>query len=100
MSRAFYTDYVRHSLRFYTRNRNPIPTFKTEADEKNWWACHNVLSQYNQTVLNVIVSVFSGYDTLADEVYNISLKYGINQNVIWDWLKRIEKEIAVKRGLL
>ena len=44
--------------------------------------------------------VYGGYDTLADEVYNVSKKYSINQNIIWDIMKDFEKNVAKQRGLI
>jgi hypothetical protein len=97
--RPFYSDYVRHALRFYTRNLQ-ITRFKTEADHDNWYSCHNVLKDYSDRDRNIIVSVYSGYDTLADNVYETSKEFGINQNVIWDIMKDFERKVAQERKLI
>lgn len=98
MSKVYYTDYVRHALRFYTRNGNP--EFHTEVDKNNWYACHNAFKGYSDKAKAILVSVYSGYDTLADEVYNTAKKYQINQNQIWDMMKEFERKVAKRRGLL
>lgn len=100
MSRPFYSDYVKHSLRFYSRNCSEQPSFKTDADKNNWWACDIVLRHYSEEHRSMLLSVYSGYDTLPDEVYNASKKYNVNQTIIWDLMKKVEREIARERGLL
>lgn len=99
MNRPFYSEYVRHCLRFYTRNLK-IDRFNTEVDQNNWWACEKVIKDYSDTDRDIIITVYSGYDTLADNVYETSKKHNINQNIIWDLMKDIERKIAKRRGLL
>lgn len=100
MSRPFYSDYVRHCLRFYSRNAITCPNFKTEVDKANWWCCHKALSKYPVKTKQILLSVYSGFDTLPDEVYNASKKWEIEQNEIWDLMKEVERAIAKRRGLL
>ena len=99
MNKPFYTDYVRHALRFYSRNLS-ISHFKKEVDKDNWLACHNVISSYDDRDKNILVYVYGSYDTLADNVYEIAKKYSINQNIIWDMMKEFERKIAVERSLI
>ena len=99
MTRPFYSEYVRHALRFYTRNLSR-PNFKTEVDKNNWQACFNVIKEYSDTDRNIIVLVYGGYDTLSDNVYETAKKYSMNQAIIWDMMKDLERKIARKRGLL
>ena len=103
MSKAYYTDYVRHAIRFYSRNSgseiNHI-SFKSDVDKKNWYACHNALKGYTDKDKEILMSVYMGYDTLADEVYNTSNKFQIHQNQIWDMMKEYERKVAKRRDLL
>lgn len=99
MSKKYYTDYVRHALRFYTRYLDR-PTFTSDAAKSNWEACHSVLRKYPIIDYDILTTVYSGHDTLADEVYNASKKYNIDQDVIWDLMKEVERKIAHRRGLL
>lgn len=99
MNRPFYSEYVRHCLRFYTRNRT-LPTFKSEADKNNWYACATVLKGCTDRDRDIIFEVYSGFDTLADNVYVVSKKYDIEQAIIWDLMKAIERKIAKRRGLM
>jgi hypothetical protein len=48
----------------------------------------------------MIVAVYSERDTLADNVYVTAKKYDINQAIIWDILKALERDVAVRRGLI
>ena len=99
MNRPFYSEYVRHCLRFYARNLE-IRHFNTEVDKNNWWACDKVIKEYSDTDRIIIIEVYSGYDTLADNVYETAKKHCINQNIIWDMMKDLERKIAKRRGLL
>ena len=104
MNRPYYSEYVRHMMRFYARSLrdNPIghPHFKTEVDKNNWFACHSVVKHYSDIDKDILVSVYGGYDTLPDEVYNMAKKYRINQNIIWDLMKEFERRLAHRRGLI
>lgn len=100
MSRTFYTEYVRHAMRFYSRNLDATPPFKSEADKENWMSCHAVVKTYTDKDKDILISVYGGFDTLPDEVYGASKRFGVHQNIIWDMMKDFERKIARKRGLL
>ena len=99
MNKPFYTEYVRHALRFYSRNLTQT-YFKTEVDRNNWLTCHSVIRRYSERDKDILVYVYGSYDTLADNVYTIAKRYCINQSIIWDMMKEFEREIARERGLL
>ncbi len=99
MNKPFYSDYVRHALRFYTRNLS-LTLFKNKVDELNWKACHDVFQTYSNKDKDILVYVYGSYDTLADNVYEASLKHNVNQNVVWDMMKEFERKIAKRRELL
>ena len=99
MNKPFYTDYVRHALRFYSRNLS-ISSFKKGVDKENWLACCEAIRSYSDRDKDILVYVYGSYDTLADNVYAMAKKYSINQNIIWDMMKEFEREIAEKRGLI
>lgn len=99
MNRPFYSDYVRHALRFYSRNLQ-VFSFKTMVDYENWIACDNIVRGYSDRDRDILVSVYGGFDTLPDNVYESAKKHRINQNIIWDMMKDVERKIAQKRGLL
>lgn len=100
MSRTYYTDYVRHILRFYSRYSATTPPFKSEVDKQNWWSCHRAIESYSHATKQMLLSVYSGHDTLPDEVYIASQKWKVDQNWIWDTMKEFERKVARKRGLL
>ena len=99
MNKPFYTDYVRHALRFYSRNLS-LSTFKKEVDKENWLACSEAIRGYSDRDKDILVYVYGSYDTLADNVYAMAKKHRIHQNVIWDMMKEFEHTIAEKRGLV
>lgn len=98
MNRPFYTEYVRHCMRFYARNRKP--RFNTEVDKNNWCACDRAMECYSDRDKDILLRVYGSRDTLADNVYEASQIYLIDQNIIWDMLKEFERTIATKRGLI
>lgn len=99
MNKPYYSEYVRHCMRFYSRNINK-PRFNTEVDKNNWYACHRAIERYSDRDKDILRRVYCGYDTLADNVYEVAKLYCIDQNVIWDMLKEFERVVAKKRGLL
>ena len=99
MNRPFYSEYARHCLRFYSRNTEK-PRFNTEVDKNNWFACHRAIDRYSDRDKDIIIRVYALYDTIADNVYEVAKEYQIDQNIIWDLLKEIERGVARKRGLI
>ena len=99
MNRPFYSEYVRHCMRYYSRNKNR-PRFNTEVDKNNWYACHRAIEHYSDRDKDILTRVYGMYDTLADNVYEVAKLYSIDQNIIWDMLKDFEHSIAKKRGLI
>lgn len=99
MNKHFYSEYVRHCMRFYSRNTNK-PRFNTEVDKDNWYACHKAIERYSDRDRDILIRVYGMYDTLADNVYEVAKLYNIDQNIIWDMIKDFERIVARKRGLI
>lgn len=100
MNRPFYSDYVRHMMRFYARTATAHPSFKTEVDRVNWHTCKEVLSLYPQNDREILVKIYGGYDNLANEVHEVSQVSSIRASIIWDMMKEFERKVAQKRGLI
>lgn len=99
MTRPFYSEYVRHCMRFYARNLDK-PRFNTTVDENNWYACHRALERYSDKDKELIILVYAQHDTIADNAYEVAKVFNIDQAVVWDLLKDFERSVARKRGLL
>lgn len=99
MNRPFYSEYVRHCMRFYARNLIK-PRFNTEVDKNNWYACDKAIERYSDRDRNLLLLVYGMHDTLADNVYEVAKTYNIDQNFIWDLIKDFERVVAKKRGLI
>lgn len=99
MTRPFYSEYVRHCMRFYARNTEK-PRFNTEVDRDNWYACHKAIERYPDTEKAIIISVYAQHDTIADNVYEVAKVFHVDQMDVWDMLKTFERSVAKKRGLL
>ncbi len=98
MSKMFYTEYVRHAMRFYSRYLD-ITHFKNEIDKSNWSACHKVIESYSDRDRDILVYVYGAFDTIGDNVYEMAQKFSINQNNIWDMMESFERKVARERGL-
>lgn len=99
MTKPYYSDYVRHCMRFYARNTEK-PHFNTEVDEDNWFACHKAIGRCSDRDKTILLRVYGMYDTIPDNVYEVSNLLHIDQNLIWDLMKDFERVVARKRGLL
>ena len=99
MNRPFYSDFVRHTMRYYARNPQQ-PRFRSEADKNNWFACNAIVKTYSDRDREILTAVYGGYDTLLDNVYEVAKKHNINQSIIWDMMKEFERKVAKRRGLM
>lgn len=99
MNKPFYSDYVRHAMRFYSRNVT-ISYFKSEVDKLNWLACQKAINVFSERDKEILINVYQGFDTLPDNVYEVAKKYDIDQTEIWDMIKDLERKIAKRRKLI
>lgn len=99
MIKPYYSDYVRHAIRFYARYLTES-SFKNKVDKSNWYACHNALKSYSNRDKDILIYVYGAFDTIGDNVYAMANKYHINQTIIWDMMKEFERKVAIERGLL
>lgn len=98
MARMFYSDYVRHCLRFYVRHENP--QFRTSADKHNWYACKDTLDTFSDKDRETLLVIYRNGDTMPDSIYQLAKEQGVSQNVLWKMVNELERKVAKKRGLL
>ena len=98
MSRAFYSEYVHHCLRFYARH--PKPTFRNDADKKNWSACESALQEFTGGDREMLIAIYREGNTIPDNVYKAAKSKGIKQDSIWSLLDSLEEKVAKRRGLI
>ena len=99
MTKPYYSTYVSHCMRFYARF--PKTTrFNTDVDKENWLDCYKALNHYTEKEINILMKVYSGRDTFADNIYEVATKYNMNQDTIWEMIGKFEKTVARKRGLI
>ena len=99
VSRPYYSDYIKHAMRFYSRNLY-LTKFKSEADKNNWKSCESVLKRYEEKDREILQYAYGEFDTIADNVYIISKKHNIEQDYVWDMMREFERKVAKTRGLL
>lgn len=56
MSRAFYSEFVNHCLRFYARH--PKPSFHSAADKSNWFACDSALKGFTDSEREMLLYIY------------------------------------------
>lgn len=98
MNRPYYSEYVRHIARFYFRHEHP--TFNTDVDKDNWKSCESVVKHYTDRDKDILKYVYGEFDTLADNVYQISKKYDLDQQIVWDMMRDFERKVAKRRCLI
>ena len=92
------TDYAKHAMRFYSRHLE-ARYFTNKVAESNWNACNNVIRNYSDRDRDILLYVYGSFDTVSDNVYAMSIKHQIHQDVIWDMMKEFESKVAIERGL-
>lgn len=95
--RTFYSEYVQHCMRFYSRHRNPV--FRGNADKLDWYSCDNALKNFTDKERDLLLAVYREGDTVPDNVYNLSVALNINQDTIWKLVNELERKVAENRGL-
>lgn len=96
--KTFYSEYVRHCMRFYARH--PHPSFYSDADKMNWNACDSELRAFDDKERDILLTVYREGDTIANNIYNLSVARGINQDCIWKLVNALERKVGKRRGLL
>ncbi len=98
MAKTFYTDFVRHCLRFYARYSKP--KFRSAADKHNWSACDSALKGFNDSERVLLLNIYREGDTLADNIYQAAKITGTAQDKVWKLTNELERRVAKRRGLL
>ena len=91
-------EYAKHAMRFYSRHLN-APFFSNRVAEANWNACNNVIKNYSDRDREILIYVYGSFDTMGDNVFAMSKKHQIHQDVIWDMMGEFERKVAIERGL-
>lgn len=100
MARTFYSEYVQHCMRFYSRNTSKPNYFRSESDKKNWLACDNALKDFSDTDREMLLTIYREGDTIPDNVYQLSKSKGIKQDTVWKLIGEMERKVAKRRGLI
>lgn len=100
--KPFFYDYVCHMLRFYSAYRSDLtrPYFTTEVDEMNWEACDAVMSKIQPPEHDMLLEIYRSREPLSTTVSALAEKYQMTQSQVWTLVKRTERAIAKKRGLI
>ncbi|MCD8201034.1 MAG: hypothetical protein LUD47_03095 [Clostridia bacterium] len=81
----YYTDYVRHCLRFFSKFPDEPPEFCSEADERDYRAAQTAMSVFAPDVRGAVIDYYSARTP----------NFVISNSVIRD----VERRTAIERGL-
>ena len=94
----YYTDYVRHCLRFYVAHDH-LTQFRNDIDKQDWTACRDVFRRLPQDDQITLKRIYQSRGTFEDTIYEEAKRLRVPQGEIWDFTKRIEYAVAKQRGL-
>ena len=107
---TFYTSYVNHILRFYTRiPEGAEPRFRTDADRLNYEAAHKVFCTLKDDERTALRAVFGAQPDreagharqLTDDIIAGAVrKSGLSAGAIYALASRTTAKIARERGLV
>lgn len=95
--KAFYSDYVRHCMRFYARH--PHPKYRGDVDKENWIACDNALKGFSAEDRELILSIYRDGETIPDNIRCLCAKHNLQPDAVWKLLDDVERKVAKRRGL-
>lgn len=98
MGKAYYSEYSAHCLRLYARRG--FDDLVKKSDMAAWHAAFDAMQKIDDGERDIVMEVYSERGPVRDAVYNVGLRTGWSENIIWNLLHRIEKIVAECRGLI
>lgn len=95
---TFYSECVRHYMRFYARH--PCPEFRSNIDKQNWLICKNVFREFSDEDKDILLTVYREKEPLSRNVHNISKDKCIKPDKIWGLIQELEYMVAKRMKLL
>jgi hypothetical protein len=96
--RAYYSEFAGHCARYYVRHRDPH--FKTSIHKKDWTAARDAMGKFTEREQEWLRELYLSGDTMPDNVYQLSKREGLDQDIVWGLLQRYAHAIAKRRGLI
>lgn len=102
MGKPFYADYAEHALRYYSRFCTPttMPRDCSAVDRANIDACQAALAGIPVNERALIVNLHRMRDRMPNNVRAVSGQTGIPEDDIWLLVKRVNRDVALHRGLV
>lgn len=98
MAKQFYTDYVRHCLRYFTRYE--LDENADRIEKLNWVCCESALEDFKPKEQDILKYIYRERDTMGDNVYNASKVCGYDQEHLWALCRLLEQRVAELRHLI
>ena len=99
--KAYYSDYIAHSVRLYTKvsGDSGVVATLTGASAENYKACETVISNLDAGLKNIILTIYSS-GNVNDSINRLSTETGVPTTQLWNRIKAFEKDVARERGLI
>lgn len=97
---SFYEEFAEHCWRFYARNPIIPNANPSDAERRNWEACNAVYSESCNMDREILMSVFTSKQPIAEAVKYTARELGVGENFAWRAIRRATKRLAEKRGLI
>lgn len=98
--KTYYTDYAVFAWRWFLAHPEADDAIKSRPCHiANWNACKLVWDKLNEIERAFLREVYTGKDTIPDNVYELSRHSGTSQDDIWKILRGCEARFARERGL-
>ena len=105
--KPYYSDYTKHMMRFYAKTAkeentlHPVGgTFRSDIDKANWKICSSALKKYPDKKISVIMDAYTHNDSMSESIVEVAKIYNMHKEVIWDWISKLEHDLAKRRGLV
>ena len=76
------------------------PRFDNEVEKNNWVACYLATKNMSPKKLGIIKEIYSPGDTIPDKIYQLAKEMKVPQEDISILLRKLEQDVAKKRGLI
>ena len=101
MRQNYYSDYVIHAMRWYTRclgdpDSGPVGP----AEKANWEAASRTMGRFSEKERDVLLQLYQDDGPFADRVATVALRFGFSPESVWHLSDKAMKTFAVVRGLI
>lgn len=99
VNKIYYEDYANHCMRYYTRF--PDAVFDSSVSAKDWLAVNQSLKEFKNSEKDFLIACYkSRQEEFEKSVCIVAEEYKIKPSYVWRCIRKLQKLIAVNRGLV